>query len=369
MEHDFQQHEDATERFVIYSFGSNGSGQLGIDGRQDVAIPHSCKFTRAPSIECQRPLKVSAGGNHTLILFENGDICSAGRKAGGRLKVPDTVGSLSLFSTIPLLPTEKKYKLCQALWEASVFITTNDQVYVCGSGSKGELGLGPAILRLTDPQSLPMFNLSDSVIRDIACGIDHTVVVLSEGDVYGWGNGRKGQLGESPGIVWYPRKIEGLGFKAVRAVCGRGFTYIVGDSVEGRHVVLGSDTSKVKTDAPRTIAGWKDVGASWGSIFVLKISGEIISWGRNDHGQLAPLGLPKVDEIAVGSEHGLALTTSGQLLAWGWGEHGNCGPATDTDGDVKNGWNELALPDLLKRSKILGIGAGCATSWLWTKSP
>ena len=369
MEHGFKQHDEATQIFAIYSFGSNGTGQLGIDGQQDVAIPQSCKFTSIHHTECQRPVRVTAGGNHTLILLENGEICSAGINVDGRLGVPNTVGPLSRFKRIPSQPGEKRYKLCGALWDASVFLTEDNQVYLCGSGSKGELGLGQAILRLIEPQALPTFCPIGTVIQDIACGVDHTVVVLSQGDVYGWGNGRKGQLGEPSEFVWRPRKIEGLDLKAFRAVCGRDFTYIVGDPGEGRHAVLGSDKWKVKTNAPRTVAGWKDIGASWGSLFVLKSSGEIISWGRNDHGQLAPPSLPKVDKIAVGSEHVLALTPCGQLLAWGWGEHGNCGPATDDDGDVKPGWNEILSSQMDKRAKIVGIGAGCATSWLWTTIP
>jgi protein ATS1 len=102
------------------------------------------------------------------------------------------------------------------------------------------------------------------------------------------------------------------------------------------------------------------------------------SWGRDDHGQLAPAGLPAVRAIAAGSEHALALTRDSKrrLLAWGWGEHGNCGEAIDARGDVKGRWNEIPLPG--RRSSgnsssggvnadvgAVVIGAGCASSWVW----
>ena len=72
--------------------------------------------------------------------------------------------------------------------------------------------------------------------------------------------------------------------------------------------------------------------------------------------------------MAVGSEHALALTKDGRVLAWGWGEHGNCGLGTDEDGDVKHGWNEISITESDK-SSVVGLGAGCATSWIWTDTP
>ncbi|MCJ1324837.1 hypothetical protein MMC10_001499 [Thelotrema lepadinum] len=245
----------------------------------------------------------------------------------------------------------------------------SDSAQPLGKGEKGELGLGDGIVHVAPPGlpvDVPLLKESGVSIVDMASGVQHSVVVLSTGDVVGWGNGRKGQLGEPAGIVWKPRKIENIPFKAKRAVCGREFTYILGDSSEGRHLILGSDRWLVKTGAPEVIREWKDVGASWGSILVLLESGDIISWGRNDHGQLSPPALPKVDKIAVGSEHVLAVTKSNIVCAWGWGEHGNCGPVTDSAGDVKKGyWNVITLPGS-EIPLVRGIGAGCATSWIWT---
>jgi len=91
----------------------------------------------------------------------------------------------------------------------------------------------------------------------------------------------------------------------------------------------------------------------------------LISWGRDDHGQLTPPELPSVSQVAIGSEHALVLTEEGEVCAWGWGEHGNCGPKT-TDGDVKGRWNVVASSKYLPAgSKISYIGAGCATSWIY----
>ncbi len=83
----------------------------------------------------------------------------------------------------------------------------------------------------------------------MAC-MGHVVAVLNNGEVYGWGNGRKGQLGALEGIVHSPRKVEGLDFKVVRAACGREFTCLFGSSEGAEMLVLGSDKWRVRTDAP-----------------------------------------------------------------------------------------------------------------------
>jgi len=110
------------------------------------------------------------------------------------------------------------------------------------------------------------------------------------------------------------------------------------------------------------------VGASWGSIFILHNDGKLVSWGRDDHGQLTPPQLPPVSKIAIGSEHTLALTAEGEVCAWGWGEHGNCGPGA-VDGDVKGRWNTVASSKYLPQGSAISlVGAGCATSWICLSS-
>lgn len=345
---------------MLYAFGSNGSGQLGVSGKIDAHSPTRCLFDTEDEI-IERPLQIAAGGNHTLILFESGALYSAGSNVDSRAGHP-VQESREKFQRINLAPSNPRVKLCAGLWEASVIVTTTDDVYTCGNGPRGELGTGKPIA--LQPQKLPDFPPTGTVIVDVASCVDHMVVVLSNGDVYGWGNGRKGQLGEPARIVWEPRKIHKLNFKVSRATCGKDFTYLVGDPSQGHHIILGVDKWGVKSNAPEKNLDWEDIGASWGSILVLKKGGEIESWGRNDHGQLAPKDLPNVSRMAVGSEHVLALI-KGRIISWGWGEHGNCGPEMDQMGDVKDGWHEIPTNLSNKPDEAHFVAAGCATSFVW----
>ena len=357
---------------TLFAIGSNGSGQLGIGHKQDVSVPQQALFRDdAPS----STLQVRAGGNHTLLLA-SGEIYYSGDASSGACGlIQQSRSQEPIFQKIILASEDSPSldgpitSLCAATWEASVIVQKNEKgaatnVYSFGIGNKGELGQGEMLFRSSKAQLIRDFPPPGLEVVDLAASAIHVVAVLDNGDAYGWGNGRKGQLGKPDAIIYSPRKFEGLEFKVVRAVCGREFTYLLGDPADGEHLVLGFDKWGLKSSAPASVPGWKDVGASWGSIFVLQNDGILRSWGRDDHGQLAPPDLPILSQIAIGSEHALGHTVDGKVLAWGWGEHGNCGPHT-TDGDVKGRWNVIASSQYLPPSTMISsIGAGCATSWV-----
>ncbi|KAL8723762.1 MAG: hypothetical protein Q9225_000057 [Loekoesia sp. 1 TL-2023] len=308
---------------------------------------------------------IRGGGSHTLVLLDSGELYTSGSLSNQTIGLNLSTTSRSKFCQVPSTAFGgSKIKFCSATWEASVVVTADDEIYAFGIGSKGELGLCKETQSL--PQKLDRFWPQEEQIIDLSSGMSHTIVVLSNGDVYGWGNGRKGQLGEPAEIVWKPRQIQNVAFKVVRAVCGREFSYLIGDSKHGHHTIIGLDKYDIRSAAPASLSGWRNVGASWGSIFVVTGSGNFLAWGRNDHGQTGPERCPETFvQIAAGSEHGLALTKDGNVVAWGWGEHGNCGPGVDSQGDVKGWWNSLHPYRFGKGSKVSGIAAGCATSFVW----
>ena len=343
---------------TIFAFGSNGAGQLGIGHRDDVHVPIKHIPPQEAGAGMAAPVAVAAGGNHTLMLFSSGHVSITGSKQG-------MLGEQGNFMSQLLA---HNIKLCSATWDACILCTKQNSIFTYGRGGKGELGRGPNTTEALIPSQsvdISSFLLNGASIVDLASSIQHTVLVLSNGQVIGWGNGRKGQLGEPAEVVWKPRKIQGIGFAVHRAVCGREFTYLVGAPGDGSHLILGSDKWGVRSAAPRIIPFWKDIGASWSSIFILQGSGEMAAWGRNDHGQLPRREMPKITKMAIGSEHVVTLSVDGRVLAWGWGEHGNCGPTTDDHGDVKETVGTMVIPGERVHS-IMGVGAGCATSWIWS---
>ncbi|KAF2211002.1 hypothetical protein CERZMDRAFT_112832 [Cercospora zeae-maydis SCOH1-5] len=337
---------DSSQGYKLFAFGSNGSGQLGIGHTEDVSSPHECKGLVTNSSTGIQQL--ASGGNHTVALLHGGTIAAAGDNTDRRCLVSTQQSDIRCWTQAhSVCHGNNVVKHVTATWSAT-FTSCGDECYVSGSGASGELGLGCEVLMAEAMAKIEKtIPPSDRIVK-VASSMGHVVVVLASGEAWGWGRGRQGQLGVPAEIVWRPRKINSVPFKVIDAVCGKDFTCLFGDSATGEIFILGlarSDRFGVRINAPDRIPGWKQVAASWGSIYVLMDSGELLAWGRNDHGQLPPADLPLLKAIAAGSEHCLGLTEEGQVLAWGWGEHGNCGTPTDQNGDVK----------------------GCATSFIVTK--
>lgn len=353
--------------FGAFAFGSNSSGKLGIGRDEDVSVPTRCLWEGDWPPES--PRYIASGGNHTIIVNHNGTAWAAGENGDGRCGTLLEGSVQNKFRQITLVDADgievKHFGLVSATWEATTFVDIGcDSVYVCGTGNKGELGLGNGVIQSHMPKKIEGFPPAGTHIVDIAACMSHTVAALSNGAAYGWGAGRKGQLGGPPGIVWNPRKIENVSFSVSTAVCGKDFTYLVSSPEDPSHLILGEDKHGIRSRAPVALPTWRRIGASWGTIYVLALDGRLWSWGRNNQRQLTPSRLPMLENIVVGSEHALAKDADGKILAWGWREHGNCGESPLRNGHVENDLNVIQAPEALSL-----LGAGCATSFLTDSQP
>lgn len=372
----------------IFALGSNGSGQLGVGHQDDTSTSTKSAFS-SPTASLPSPrapvARVAAGGNHTLLLTRDGQVFTAGQNESGArgqpLRREDLQGNdFSRLVINELGPDNDdlgEVSLIAATWEASLVVQKdgrgkNTRLHSLGTGSRGELGLGlSGTVSRPSACMLKNFPPGSTEIVDIHACMDHIVAVLSNGDAYAWGNCRKGQAGEPKEVVLSPRKIEGLDFHVVRAVCTKETSVLFGAPGSGRMAVLGSDKWSLRSSAPERVPAWKDVGASWGGIYILTEENGIVAWGRNDHGQLPPASLPPVDMMAVGSEHVVARTVDGNVVAWGWGEHGNCGKEEESVDIKGKGYNIIASmssQEFPAGSVLESIGAGCATSFICVTS-
>lgn len=355
---------------AVFAIGSNGSGQLGIGHKEDVSVPKPVSIL--PDHPASPIIKVAAGGNHTLLLTKSGQLYCSGDSTTGACGLA-TALETPAFEEARLSRDDSgsigKIALVAATWEASLVVAKDAEgkrtkLFSFGVGMKGELGLGELIFRTSTATQVKAFPPPETEIVDLAACMGHAVAVLSNGDVYGWGNCRKSQAGDPGAVIHEPRKIEDVGFKVVRAVCCKESTCLFGEPDSGNIRVLGSDKWDMRSGAPTTAPPWRDVGASWGNVYILTQNGKLQSWARNDHGQLPPPNLPPLKKIAIGSEHVVALSEAGDVLAWGWGEHGNCGPKVENN-DVKGRWNVIASSKFIPPGcHIDSVGAGCATSWV-----
>ena len=135
---------------MLYAFGSNGSGQLGVGHTRDLSSPELVDRVVKSPIQ-----QIAAGGNHTLILDEHGNVEACGNNeheqcGWGRSHEPlRTIRSLMPV----LLPPGGDARPVQihqvsATWCASIYLCRDGRVVTGGEGLSGERGSGDGVLSL-----------------------------------------------------------------------------------------------------------------------------------------------------------------------------------------------------------------------------
>ncbi|KAK9455770.1 regulator of chromosome condensation 1/beta-lactamase-inhibitor protein II [Dipodascopsis uninucleata] len=373
----------ASKRLSIYSFGSNSKCQLSQPGGSDLYIPTlvpaAVRFSSKPADK----VIIRSNGNHTLLLY-GGYVYCTGDNTYGQCFQPTDIDLLETFKEVPLsiwTTIESSPCFISAGWEFSMIVVdqksssgidAEQKILVAGYGPKGELGLGKGRLLAKSPETIPEFPPTGRRIIDVASGIAHTVFLLDDGTLWGVGHSRKGQLGKIPGVQkcsWNVVQIEIENYLPAKISCGRDFTAMI--DRHGKIQILLDVTmdnfgiiDSIKSASLDKTRLWKDFQTGWTSIHVLLDSGKIISWGSNSHGQFMPTGVPKVLQMACGSEHTIALCVDRKIYAWGWGEHGNCGNTVNKSLGLVDICTATVVHELPLVSSTSDLGAGCATSWI-----
>jgi len=196
----------------------------------------------------------------------------------------------------------------------SAAVTEDGALWTWGWGGSfwhgaGALGHGTRVTAAS-PTLVNMFLEKGEKIRQVVCGLQHTLVLTSEGRLFTTGKGDFGRL-------------------------GRGDTHDELEFVEIDYF-LQSDDSVLHPGEPTTIT---KVGAGSNFSAAMSEQGELWVWGRNDYGQLG-LGeeamgdmysaerFPRlvrnlaveshhVIDFACGEHHIVALTKEGDIFEWG----------------------------------------------------
>ncbi len=161
----------------LYMFGSNANQNLGFADLDDRAHPDRMKINRAAYFE-----EELSNGNH--------------------------IPPRQMFTPIRISDV-KIAKL------HTVILTADPRcnIFVCGIGSRGRLGLGDLSTQLSFK---PVKTFSQQRIVSVALGTNHTVAITSDGDCYTWGYNKYNQLGyatenevKKEPINPTPRKVSG----------------------------------------------------------------------------------------------------------------------------------------------------------------
>uniref|UniRef100_A0A8C0IPH8 HECT-type E3 ubiquitin transferase n=1 Tax=Chelonoidis abingdonii TaxID=106734 RepID=A0A8C0IPH8_CHEAB len=206
----------------------------------------------------------------------------------------------------------------------SVFLLENGEVYTCGLNTKGQLGHQR---EGSKPEQIGA--LADQHIVHVACGESHSVALSEHGQLFAWGAGSDGQLG----IMTREDSL------SVFISDGQFFTW--GQNKYGQ---LGLGKECPSQTSPQRVTSLDgiplaQVAAGGAHSFALSLSGAVFGWGRNNSGQLglsdeqdreSPchvklLRTQKVVYICCGEEHTAVLTKSGGMFTFGAGSCGQLG--------------------------------------------
>ncbi|CDH51779.1 alpha-tubulin suppressor protein aats1 [Lichtheimia corymbifera JMRC:FSU:9682] len=345
---------------ILYAFGSNGNGQLGVGHTDDINTPTPC--IGIPDTETI--VKVVGGGNHTAVLTQTGRVFLAGQW--------HTSNDMTTTTFIePECVQGRQWQDVACGWSFTILIERESGLaYGFGTARSGELGSMTKDPGLVAINTVPPLAMVD-------CGWRHVVGLgRDDGCVYGWGWDRHGQLLKRINVKPHIQQPNALlsanstPSKIRQITCGHLFTALLTEdgTVYGfgsnKYAQLGDiEQQHQGDDLIKIDKGVSFISTGWHHIAMAKPDSDghglvsIHNKGRNDHGQMAGQDHSmQVDHFVCGSEHMLALK-QGKVFAWGWNEHGNC---TSTQEDVLQPI-EVQLP---KQGTVTIIGAGCATSWI-----
>lgn len=171
-------------------------------------------------------------------------------------------------------------------------LTRNGNVWTWGFNERGQLGDGTTTERQTPKQ---VGGLLDIV--DIAAGVNHSLAVDFHGNVYAWGDNAYYQLGRKDLTAQdnlTPMKVSGVD-KAVQVVAGNGSSMALTSNGQvyswgyGEYGQLGNDNTQNSRETPAIVNKVRNCTTiacgAYHDLCVTK-TGDIYAWGRNNYGQI-----------------------------------------------------------------------------------
>ena len=169
---------------TVRTFGRNTNGQLGVNDTTNRSTPVQV-FGISSSATA-----VACGGYHTAVLLADGSVRTVGYNNSGQLGFNVNDGTTRQTPVqVWGISSSAMAVACGA--DHTAVLLANGTIRTFGAGSAGRLGVGDTNNRLTPVQ---VFGISSSATA-VACGGYHTAVLLANGTVQTFGGNAQGQLG------------------------------------------------------------------------------------------------------------------------------------------------------------------------------
>eukprot|EP01118_Nematostelium_gracile_P013110 TRINITY_DN4908_c0_g1_i1.p1 TRINITY_DN4908_c0_g1~~TRINITY_DN4908_c0_g1_i1.p1 ORF type:complete len:793 (-),score=171.07 TRINITY_DN4908_c0_g1_i1:23-2269(-) len=242
-------------------------------------------------------------------------------------------------------------------------------LYSFGASTNGQLGLGvPNTKKALEPTLIE--SLKGKKIMSVVCGEQHSMAIAELGDVYVWGRGREGQIGNGERMDSnLPVQVKELRHqRIIQADCGShhcialtatGIAYTWGKLFRKGDPNQKNNNFGFAIEMPGMRAQ-KMIDKSMQAYF--KGDTEDVQQ-NNDFGnfvdffQTVPRIVPglskvKISSVAAGYNFSLACSEEGQLYSWGFNEKGQLGHGHRFNTE------DPCLVERLSGVQIVGVGAG-----------
>ena len=180
----------------LYSWGSNGTGALGRETDQTpenrpgvVTPPTGVRFTQ-----------FSAGSGYSLALGSDGNLYSWGNNGTGQLGIGGADSNQHNTPSKGSMPADgTKFTQISAGYYHSLAMGTDGNLYSWGDNSLGQLGRALTSTSTLNDGTPHKVNLPAGVRRftQVIAGGDNSLAMGTDGNLYSWGDNSKGQLGRS----------------------------------------------------------------------------------------------------------------------------------------------------------------------------
>jgi hypothetical protein len=179
------------EKGKVWSWGRGELGQLGHGEPQHAARPASIVRLEPHMLgKNARVMALSCGSNFNAAVTDGGGLYTWGGNGSGQLGHGDAQPRAA-----PQLVAGMHRRHVQAVacgGGHTIALTTARDVFTWGRNTHGQLGHGAGRKATTAPRRRVMGGID---VKQLAAGENHSAVLTSTGDIYTWGRGDYGQLG------------------------------------------------------------------------------------------------------------------------------------------------------------------------------
>jgi hypothetical protein len=374
----------ASSTSSLYGWGLNTNSQLGDGNTTNALNPEVITLPDGVT-----PVTGAGGGNHTLMIGSDENLYAWGYNAYGQLGT-GTVGTNSTPAEVSL-PAGVIPLSVAAGGDHSLALGSDGTVYAWGYNAYGQLGNGTT----TDSHIPIAVSLPAGVSANaIAAGGFFSMALGSDGNVYTWGQGADGALGnggtadeDMPVEVPLPTGVTATAIAAERhsalAIGSDGVLYAWGLNSQGE---LGNGGT-TEADSPVTVSmpsGVTATAIAGGGRHSLAVGsdGLLYTWGYNAYGQVGngtttvqetpvQIALPSgVEPMAVagGQISSYVIGTDGNLYSWGYNGDGELGNGGTTNGETPAPVS-LPAPSLPATGVIAGSSAKVGFAIATTTTP